>query len=135
MPIPGWPARERQGVGTEKDKVEPGNRKAARGTTAVAVTAAFLVLRRDAGGAEHVMTLLTDLFDVELSPHRAWRLPTYTDAIRAATDRALSREPVVAVVPAMGTVKLVPVCERLVLGSAAEFDDLTNELKSRLASH
>ena len=109
--------------------MDPTHGRAARGTTAVAVTAAFLVLRCDAHGGEKVITLLTDLFDVEFRPHRSWQLPTYAEAVRAATDRALSREPVVATVPAMGKVKLAPVCARLLLASAEEFDALAKAIR------
>ena len=104
--------------------MDPANGKAARGTTAIAVTAAFVVLRYEAAEAEKVVALLTDLFDAESRPRRAWRLPTYAEAVRAVTERALSREAVETVLPAIGAVRFVPVCERLALASVEELNAL-----------
>lgn len=83
--------------------------------TVVAVTASFAVLRRVQGGDENVMTILTDLFDVDLRPYLPRGLPTYAEAVRAATERGLARSPVCGFVPLFGMVEFVPVCERMVL--------------------
>jgi hypothetical protein len=83
--------------------------------TLVAVTASFAVLRRVRGGDENVMTVLTDLFDLDLHPYRPRGLPTYAEAVHVATERGLARSPVCGFIPVFGMVQFVPVCERMVL--------------------
>jgi hypothetical protein len=96
--------------------------------TLVAVTASFAVLRRGNGGGEKVMTILTDLFDLDLRPYLPRGLPTYAEAVRAATERGLARPPVCGFVPLFGMVQFVPVCERMVLESMDEFDALARSI-------
>ena len=97
----------------------------------VAVTAAFAVVRRRVGGVEKVMTILTDLFDIDLRPYLPRGLPTYDEAVRTATQRALARRPVCGFVPVFGMVQYVPVCERLALASADELDVLARAIRRR----
>lgn len=95
--------------------------------TLVAVTASFAVLRRVKEGREDVMTVLTDLFDLDLRPYLPRGLPTYAEGVRVATERGLARSPVCGFIPLLGMVQFVPVCERIAL-ETEEFHALSRAI-------
>ncbi|HXE53551.1 MAG TPA: hypothetical protein VN541_11070 [Tepidisphaeraceae bacterium] len=90
----------------------------------VAVTATFAVLLRRSDGEQQIITLLTDLSDIRPYDAEAPELPTYSEAVRIATERGLSRQPRIGFLKRYGVQEFVPVCERVVLPSADEVDHL-----------
>jgi hypothetical protein len=91
----------------------------------IAVTATFAVLKRQISPASiHVLTILTSLADIE--PHNAiaQALPTYSEGVRIATERGLTRQPRIGFVKQIGVAEYVPVSERIVFGSPEELDTL-----------
>ena len=71
-----------------------------------------------------VVTILTDLADIRPHDAIAPALPTYDEAVRIATERGLAREPRIGFLKQFGVAEFVPVCERIVCGTAEELDSL-----------
>jgi len=91
----------------------------------IAVTATFAVLKRQISPASiQVLTILTNLADIEPHDAIAPALPTYSEAVRIATERGLTRQPRIGFVKQIGVAEYVPVSERIVFGSPEELDTL-----------
>ena len=62
----------------------------------------------------------------DIEPHDAIApaLPTYSEAVRIATERGLTRQPRIGFLKQLGVAEYVPVCERIVFGSPEELDTL-----------
>ena len=91
----------------------------------IAVTATFAVLKRQISPASiQVLTILTNLADIEPHDAIAPALPNYSEAVRIATERGLTRQPRIGFLKQLGVAEYVPVCERIVFGSAEEIDTL-----------
>ncbi len=97
----------------------------AQGRNMIAATATFAVLKRQTSPATvQVITILTDLADIRPHDAIAPALPTYEEAVRIATERGLAREPRIGFLKQFGVAEFVPVCERIVWGTAEELDSL-----------
>jgi hypothetical protein len=97
----------------------------------IAVTATFAVMKREsAEGVLQIVTMLTDLTDIRPHDVREPELPTFSEALRIATDRGLSRTPRVGFLKRFGVVEFVPVCERVIVDSAEEVDALATSMVS-----
>jgi hypothetical protein len=91
----------------------------------IAVTATIAVLKRRTSPASiQVRTILTNLADIEPHDAIAPALPTYSEAMRIATERGLTREPRIGFLKQCGVAEYVPVCGRIVFGFAEELDTL-----------
>jgi hypothetical protein len=91
----------------------------------IAVTATFAVLKHQISPASiQVLTILTNLADIEPHDAIAPALPTYSEAVRIATERGLTREPRIGFLKRIGVAEYVTVCERIVFGSPEELDTL-----------
>jgi hypothetical protein len=91
----------------------------------IAATATFAVLRRQTSPASiQVLTILTNLADIEPHDAIAPALPTYDEAVRIATERGLTGQPRIGFLKQFGVAQFVPISERLVFDSAEELDTL-----------
>jgi hypothetical protein len=91
----------------------------------IAVTATFAVLKRQISPASiQVLTILTNLADIEPHDAIAPALPTYSEAVRIASERGLIRQPLIGFLIQLGVAEYVPVCERIVFGSPEELEIL-----------
>ena len=91
----------------------------------IAATATFAVLKRQTSPELiQVVTLLTDLADIQPHDATAPALPTYAEAVRIATERGLARDPRIGFLKKFGVAEFVPVSERIVFLSAEELDAL-----------
>ncbi len=95
----------------------------------IAATAIFALIKQESSyGAVQVVTMLTDLTDIRPHDATAPALPTYTEAVRIATDRGLCRTPRIGFLKQLGVAEFVPVCERVVFNSAEEIDALATSM-------
>jgi hypothetical protein len=91
----------------------------------IAVTATFAVLKQQISPASiQVLTILANLADIEPHDAIAPASPTYSDAVRIATERGLTRQRRIGFLDQIGVAEYVPMCERIVFGSPEELDTL-----------
>jgi len=91
----------------------------------ISATATFAVFRHEPStGMVRVLTVLTDLSDIQSYDATAPALPTYSEAVRIATERGLARKPHVGFLKLFGVAEFVPVSERIVCMTAEELDAL-----------
>jgi hypothetical protein len=96
----------------------------------ISATATFVVLKEQtSAGVLRVMTLLTDLADIQPYDATAPELPTYAEAVAIVTERGLARTPRIGFLKQFGVAEYVPVSERVVLDSAEELDSLAAAMK------
>ena len=96
----------------------------------ISATATFAVLKEQtSSGVLRVMTLLTDLADIQPYDATAPELPTYAEAVTIVTERGLARTPRIGFLKQFGVAVYVPVSERVVLDSAEELDALAAAMK------
>jgi hypothetical protein len=96
----------------------------------ISATATFAVLKDQTSvGVLRVMTLLTDLADIQLYDATAPELPTYAEAVAIVTERGLARTPRIGFLKQFGVTEYVPVSERVLFDSAEELDALAAAMK------
>ena len=91
----------------------------------ISATATFVVLKHQpSASVMRVLTVLTDLTDIQPYDATSPALPTYSEAVAIATERGMARTPRIGFLKKFGVAEYVPVCERVVLNSADELDAL-----------
>jgi hypothetical protein len=91
----------------------------------ISATATFAVFRHEPStGIVRVLTVLTNLSEIQFYDATAPALPTYAEAVRIATERGLAREPRLGFVKQFGVAEFVPVCERIVCVTSEELNAL-----------
>lgn len=91
----------------------------------IAATATFIVIKTQPTPISwRILTVLTDLTEIERDDATASGLPTYDEAVRIATARGVSRQPRLGFLKRFGVTEYVPVCERVFLASVDELDAL-----------
>ena len=95
----------------------------------IAATATFAVLKRETSPkVVQVVTILTDLADIQPCDVTLPPLLTYTEAVHVATERGMNRDPRIGFLRGLGLARFVAITERIAFSTEDELDAMVTAI-------